>query len=294
MLARVLVVGGAGALGVPVVRRLAADGYPVRVLARDVARARTQLGSGVEVVAGDVEDAGSVEAAVDGCGAVHVSLAGGSDLDRIERVEHHGTARVAKAAARAGVGCLTYLSGMYVGTELPTSAPAEQSKWRAEEAIRASGVPYVIFRPTYFLETLGRHLQGRRAVVIGRQPHPLHMVAADDFAAMVSRAFVTTAAHGRELYVFGPEGIRLLDALREYCRVLHPDASVGMMPIPVMRVIDRLFMQRRLDRTLRLMAMLQRYGERGDPSEANRLLGAPRTTLAAWLRQAASAAPGSH
>ena len=287
-----LVVGGAGALGVPVVRRLAADGYPVRVLARDVERARTHFGSGVEVVAGDVEDADSVEAAVDGCGAVHISLAGGSDPDRIERVEHQGTARVANAAARAGVGCLTYLSGMFVGSELAASAPADRAKWRAEEAIRASGVPYVILRPTYFLETLGRHLQGRRAVVMGRQPHPLHMVAADDFAAMVSRAFATTAAHGRELYVFGPEAIRLPDALREYCRVLRPDASVKVIPIPVMRIIDRLFMQRRLDRELRVMALLQRHGECGDPSEANRLLGAPRTTLAAWLRQVASAVPG--
>src|SRR5262249_37404370 len=43
---RILVVGGTGMLGQPVVRRLLADGYPVRVLSRAPDRARALLGEG--------------------------------------------------------------------------------------------------------------------------------------------------------------------------------------------------------------------------------------------------------
>jgi uncharacterized protein YbjT (DUF2867 family) len=38
---RILVLGGTGMLGGPVVRRLLADGFDVRVLARDPAKAHT-------------------------------------------------------------------------------------------------------------------------------------------------------------------------------------------------------------------------------------------------------------
>ena len=47
----VLVVGGTGELGEPVARQLLADGYSVRLLVRDVARAHTLLGPEFEYFA---------------------------------------------------------------------------------------------------------------------------------------------------------------------------------------------------------------------------------------------------
>jgi nucleoside-diphosphate-sugar epimerase len=53
---RLLVVGATGMLGRPVVFRLREDGHIVRLLARDVRRARASLGAGFEYVDGDVGD----------------------------------------------------------------------------------------------------------------------------------------------------------------------------------------------------------------------------------------------
>lgn len=72
----------------------------------------------------------------------------------------------------------------------------------------ARPAPYTIFKPTYFMETLPRHIQGKRAVVLGRQPHPLAMIAATDFARMVSHAFRTPEAAHREFCVHGPEAMQ--------------------------------------------------------------------------------------
>src|SRR5262245_45064647 len=75
---RILVVGGTGMLGQPVVCRLLSDGYSVRVLSRSPDRARALLGGACEVVSGDVDDAPTLEAALGGCAGVHVNL---PDLD---------------------------------------------------------------------------------------------------------------------------------------------------------------------------------------------------------------------
>jgi len=279
----ILVVGGTGELGRPVAQQLLADGFEVRLLARHVERARTLLGPDVKYFAGDVDNPDAIEPALEGCTGVHVSLRGGSDPDELDHVEHRGTARVAELAARQGISRLTYLSGMLVAED--AEIPGDRAKYRAEQAIHQSGVPYTIFKPTYFMETLPRHVQGRLAIVLGRQPHPLHMVAASDFARMVSRSFRTPEAANRRLFVHGPEAIALPDALRLYCSLVEPGKRVVTMPLGFMSVGDALFKRGQLRSTLQLMRVMQRVGERGDPSEANEVLGAPTTTLRQWCEK---------
>jgi uncharacterized protein YbjT (DUF2867 family) len=284
----ILVVGGTGMLGEQVAWQLLCEGFAVRLLARNVERARTLLGPNFEYFTGDVDDPDAIERALEGCTGVHISLRGGSDPEELNRVEHRGTARVAELAVRQGVSRLTYLSGMLVAED--AQIPGDRAKYRAEQAIRQSGVSYTIFKPTYFMETLPRHIQGNLAIVLGRQPHPLHMVAAGDFAWMVSRSFREPEAVNRTFFVHGPEAITIPDALRLYCSLVEPGKRVVSMPLGLMSVVDALFMHGQLRSTLQLMRVMQRVGERGDPSVANEVLGAPTTTLRQWSekRQARS------
>ena len=278
-----LVVGGTGELGEPVARQLLADGYSVRLLVRDVARAHTLLGPEFEYFAGDVDDPAAIERALEGCMGVHISLRAGPSPASLDHVEHRGTARIAELAARQGLSRLTYLSGMLVAKDAET--PGDRAKFRAEEAIHRSGVPYTVFKPTYFMETLPRHIQGNFAIVLGRQPHPLHMVAAHDFAQMVSRSFRTPEAANRHFFVHGPEAITIPDALRMYCSLVEPGKRVVSVPLWFMSVVDALFMRRQLQSTIQLMEVMQRIGERGDSSETNAVLGAPTTRLRQWCEQ---------
>ena len=87
------------------------------------------------------------------------------------------------------------------------------------------------------METLELHVQGPFGMVLGRQPHPLHMVTADDYAAMVSRALTTPESAGRRLYVFGPEPLTLVEALRIYCRLVEGGKRVVTVPLPVMKAV---------------------------------------------------------
>src|SRR5512133_1835930 len=102
----ILVIGATGMLGEPVARKLQAQGYGVRVFSRSAEKARTRFGPGFEVATGDVDDPLCLEAALQGCQGVHISLDGGFDPD----LERRGAENVARAAARCGVERITYLS----------------------------------------------------------------------------------------------------------------------------------------------------------------------------------------
>lgn len=281
----VLVIGATGTVGGPVARQLVADGYHVRLLVRDVERAQTQLGSDFEYIAGRVEESEALNQALADCSGVHISLQAGSNPEDIERVEYRGPIRIVELAAKQPGIHLSYVSGMFVGGQVGHGVLADQAKGRVEQAIQDSGLSFTIYRPTYFMDNLPKHLQGKRAMVLGKQPHPLHLVAASDFGRMVLRAFQEPEAVNKIFYIQGPEALTLVEALRLYCSMLEPEKRVMTIPLWMMPILDTLFLGKQMRRTVQMMQVLQRYGELGDPSEANRLLGAPTTTLRAWCEQ---------
>lgn len=283
MIDTILVIGGTGMLGEPVARRLRAVGHPVRILTRSVDKARAGFGAEYEVVAGDVEDAASLDAALTGCQGVHINLEGGLDPD----LERRGAHNVVAAAAKAGVGRVTYLSGTSVTKENCWYA-GTRAKFEAEAAIRASGVPYTVFQATFFMETLPRFVRGTRASILGGQPHPWRWVAAADYARMVAKAYATPEAAGRTLHVFGPQPWTMRQALQTYCAIARPDAKVGAVPFWMATALAGLTRDKTLQAAVPFFRYSEQVAEAGDAAEANALLGAPTTTLEAWCRSQAT------
>lgn len=274
---KILVIGATGLLGKPVANHLKNNGYTVRLMVRNIDRAATQFGDDFEIVQGDIIDKKSIELSLEGCFGVHINLSG--------ELEQAGAERVASAAARLKLQRITYISGTSVA-EKNTWVPVMKGKFLAERAIRDSGVPYTIFCPTWFMEVLPKYIRDSRAFVFGKQPNPYHLVAAGDYAAMVAASYGTEAAVNKRFIVHGPEGVLFHDAVKRYCQVFHPDIKkVATMPYWFATAIARIKGTKEMKSVSDFMAAFEKVGELGDPSEANDLLGAPRTTLDDWLRQ---------
>jgi uncharacterized protein YbjT (DUF2867 family) len=274
----VLVLGGTGMLGAPVARRLAADGFLVRLLARDSEKARGIFGdAGFEIVAGDVTHLGDLERALEGCSGVHISVGGPVDQLSAENV--------AALAPKLGTERITYVSGSTV-LEQNRWFPMIEQKLLAERAIKESGVSYTVFCPTWPMEQLPRFVLGGRATVIGAQLPPWHWFAAEDMGRMVSTAYQRKEAANTRLFVHGPEGVTPKAALERYCQAFHPEIeSVSVMPIDVARAAADSSGNDMLRFFAELMAYFKKVGEPGDPTQANELLGAPTTTLDAWIER---------
>ncbi len=277
----ILVVGATGMLGEPVARQLLKNGYAVRVLTRNPEKARAKLGELFEFFRGDVGDLSSLEKALDGCFGVHINLRGGPRAEDFDRIEHRGTANIAKVSASLGVKRLTYLSGAAVFEE-NSWFPSIKAKLQAEEAIRESGVPHSIFCATHFMESLPLYIRGKRASVIGKQQHRLHWLAADDYAKMVSKAFQLPDVANKRFFVYGPEALTMQEALKKYCSIVRPDVKVSTVPIWLISLIGKVSFNAEMQFIAELMNFFDKVGERGDPAEANTLLGAPITTLEQW------------
>jgi hypothetical protein len=73
-------------------------------------------------------------------------------------------------------------------------------------------------------------------------------------------------------------------ALERYCAKFHPEVEkISVMPIWMAKILGTLTGNQMLKFASDLMGYFDKTSETGDPSETNEILGAPATTLDAWM-----------
>lgn len=215
----ILVVGGTGFVGAAIVRELAARGKQVAVLSRDPGRHASRFrGLDVEFRKGDVTDPSTLPGALSGVEAVvGTQQFPNSPIENpgkgwtFEKVDAEGTENLVAAAKAAGVKRFVYLSG--VGAA-PEGRHWFRAKWRAETAVRDSGLAYTIIRPSWVFGpedvALNRFLKMSRFLpfvpLIGNTAkQKMQPVFVDDVARAVAEALENPAAEGRVFELGGPE-----------------------------------------------------------------------------------------
>ena len=274
----ILVIGATGMLGEPVAQYLLEDGFNVRIMTRDISKAQKKFDENFEVTIGDATNINELEKALDSCFGVHISISP-PETDQLV------VPNIVSIASKKGLERITYISMDLAFEENAWFLPVKQ-KLYAEKVIRESGIPYTIFCPTASMEALAMFVEGKRAAVLGKQSNPYHYFAADDLARMISASYGIDEAVNKKLFIYGPESIFTHEALKRYCSVFHPEikkiSTISYWFANIMAMITR---NKEMKFGIKLLAFCEKVGEGGDPTEANRILGAPKITLDEWLKQ---------
>ncbi len=278
----ILVIGGTGMLGKPVAQQLKADGFNVRLLARNPEKAQKLLGAGYEIVKGDMDNPTALKETMTDVDGVHISLKGGPTAADFERMDHFAVHDIAQIAKEKNVERVTLISA-YAVSEEKADTPESRAKFKGEQALKSSGVPYTIFRASWFMETLPLFVQGKSISLIGNQIHPLHWVAAEDYARMVSKSYQTDETLNKELYIFGPEAYTMGEAMKIYAD--HAGVKVAPRSTRMLAVLGALTFNTEWKGMAVLMKHYENWGEDSSPDETNRLLGPPRVTLKEWCEK---------
>jgi uncharacterized protein YbjT (DUF2867 family) len=158
-------------------------------------------------------------------------------------------------------------------------------KFRTEQMIMQSGIPYYIFRPTWFFEALGMFVRNGKASVLGKIKERYHWVAADDLGTMVANAYSTTGAENKVYFVYGPQRYTMKEMLEKYCRALHPEIkTVGETPLLPLKVIAFLTRNSQLKFAVSLFSYFEKVHEPEVPETDLAVLGRPSTDFDSWVR----------
>jgi uncharacterized protein YbjT (DUF2867 family) len=199
----ILVTGATGTIGRPLVNVLAAAGQQVRALARHTGRPADELPAGVEAVPGDLSRPETIVAALHGVTTLflHPRAVGAAAPTLLALAAEHGVKHVAA------------LSAINVDDDLawqPSRFNGDRNK-EVEDAVIASGLPWVSVRPSAFAvsATAMWASQIRNGDVV-RGPYAgfadpfIHEV---DVASVLARALLDDNLAGQKISITGPQSV---------------------------------------------------------------------------------------
>jgi NADH dehydrogenase len=221
----ILVTGGTGFVGPKVVHALRAEDHPVRLLARNPAKQERFRAWGCEVVQGDMTDPESLRRATQGAETViHlVALAPFADPKTTQRVMEKGTRDLVAAAKGAGAKHFVLMSALGVREDTKDLSAYNHAKWEEEAAVKESGLPHTIFRPSFIFGREGGLLPELvrltrwspvTPVPSARQLQPIWV---EDVAACFAKAVAAGAEGSATWELAGPDRVtwaELFDRLR--------------------------------------------------------------------------------
>lgn len=236
---RCVVMGATGYIGGRLVPELLDAGHRVRVFARspeklDDMRWRDQ----VEVVQGDVSDAGSVARVLSDEQVVYYLVHSLTSRDFVA-LDRAAGRTVADAAREAGVGRIVYLGGIVPGEQ--ELSPHLASRTEVGRVFADSGVPTIVLRAAVIIGSgsasfeMLRYLSDRLpAMVTPRWVHNrIQPIAVRDVLHYLVRAAEIPAETSGAFDIGGPDVLTYLDMMHRYARVADLPRRV-VLPVPVL------------------------------------------------------------
>jgi len=294
----ILVTGASGFVGGHVVHALRAAGKDVRALVRDRRKAGRLETWGATLAVGDMTDAVSLRTAVGECDAVvHLVAVRQGREERFRKVMVQGTADLLAAAHAAGVRRFVHMSALGTSEATKDLVPYYRAKWDTEQLVKASGLDYVVFRPSFVFGRDGGILPtfvklARLAPVtpiIGSGRQRIQPIWVEDVAHYFARSIDLDVAKGRTFELGGPDVVswnEFWERLKRVRRIRRPSLHV---PVGLMRV--NALVTERLPGDIPLTNDLLTMLEQGDnvvtDTSAVETFGLPLVPLDEQLRRAA-------
>jgi len=240
---KVFLTGASGFVGRHMLQRLLEEGHSVRALVRDPDKARELAQSSVELVSGDVANGAGLEQGMRGCdAAIHlVGIIVEKGTNTFERVHHLGTRNVVDAAKGAGIRRFVQMSAL--GARADSIAAYQTTKWRGEEEVRKSGIPFCILRPslifgpgdgfvTQMMETMRSAPLFRP--VPGSGAPKFRPIFIGDVTACFARGLTAEAATNQTIELGGADELTLNEVLAEIARCAGVRKPAVHVPMPLM------------------------------------------------------------
>ncbi len=300
---RVAIIGGTGFVGGYLVDALIEAGHEPSVLVRPGSESKLRQVDKCRTTAGDLNSPDAVRAALEHCDAVIYNVGilreyPGKGIT-FEKLQYRGAVAVTEAAKQAGITRFLLMSANGVRD----SGTAYQStKYRAEQALRASGLEFTIFRPSViFGDPRGRMefatqlyrdmvappLPGvgfHTGFVTSRGEVLMSPVAVEDVASAFVASLDDPATIGNTYELGGPEVLSWNEMLRRVSAAVGKRKLILPMPIGVMKLGARLFDWLPFFPVTRDQLTMLAEGNTADPAALEKLIGrAPKSFTAEAL-----------
>ena len=221
----VMLTGGTGYVGGRLIPLLEQQPVKLRCLARNPDKMRSLVKQSTQIMRGDVLDASSLDAALQGVHTAYYLVHLMSGSKDFEKEDRQAATNFAQAAKKAGVRRIIYLGGLGDDAD-PKLSPHLRSRHEVGQILRESGVETIEFRASLVIGTgslsfdLVKSLTDRLPVMLCPRwlTTPTQPIAVDDVLAYLLAAKDLPPGESRIFEIGSPDVTTYGGMIREYAR----------------------------------------------------------------------------
>jgi len=234
----ILLTGATGYVGGRLLLALESRGERVRCLARRPEALAQKVAPTTEVVAGDVLDRSSLDAALHGVETAFYLVHSMGSKGSFEQKDRRAAESFGAAARQAGVRRIIYLGGLGRGDEELSSHL--RSRQEVGEVLRRCGVPVIELRASIVIGSGSLSFEMIRALVerlpVMVTPRwvkvPAQPIAIDDLLGYLVAALDLPTSESRVFEIGGADRMSYAEIMRVYAR--QRGKRLWMLPVPVL------------------------------------------------------------
>ena len=238
----ILVAGATGTLGSEIAKRLLQQEWRVRALSRDGKKLEALATLGAEPFTGDMLDRAAMDRACQGVSQV-VSTANnliGKGARSPNRIDEPMYRTLGAAARNAGVTRWVHISARNLAPDSPVDF--FRVKQRIEAIVRDSGVPWVVIRPSAFMDIWTGVLFGNAeqpspvATLFGRGDRVVNYIAISDVVSFVVAILGDASVTNETIDIGGPSEVNFIEFSEPIQRALGVPAKRRHVPAPILGI----------------------------------------------------------
>ena len=239
-----LIIGGTGTLGRQIVLQALTKGYKVRCLVRNFRKASFLKEWGVELVYGDLTRPETLPPCFRGITAViDASTSRPDELDSLKKVDWNGKLCLIEAAKVANIKHFIFFSTQNI--EQFENIPLMRLKFRIEQKLQQSKVPYTIFRLTGFyqglIEQYAIPILENLPIWITNENTSISYMDTQDIAKFCLRTFQIPKTTNQTFFLSGLKGWVSSEIISLCEQLAGQTAKVQKVPLIVLKLISKVF-----------------------------------------------------
>jgi uncharacterized protein YbjT (DUF2867 family) len=257
---RILIIGGGKQVNHHLISFLISEQCVVRVLSRHTKTLKKIFANQIELLHGDVYDEDQMQKAFQGCSQVFMYLRGKNE-ETFKSLMNEGVDNILRHAKRSVVQKILFCSDATLEKNIDHYFPDYLQE--AEKKIMTSGISYLIVRHSLFMNNIPRCVLGNKANHIGEQKYARHYISLRDFGYLNARYLLNDSFSNKIIYMYGPDSIKMHDALKTYIHLVKPKAKVTDVSITMMKSVAMFSNNQELRFKLDLMEYYEDSPEKG-------------------------------
>ncbi|MBN1143642.1 MAG: SDR family oxidoreductase [Bacteroidales bacterium] len=240
---KISIIGGTGNLGVPVVKFLLQDGFEIKLIVRNINKAKQLFDvNQVQLAEADLRDVAGLKSALSGTAYLYLNLSTQTtDINIPFSAEREGIANILEAIDLGSIRQIIAISGLGAfdnvqGSDRFQFIPNVIRK-EGHKLLKNSSIPYTILHCSYFADSFAIFRRKNTYSVIGDTKNPIFFTNCRDYSNHLIHAIANENAFYKEFPIQGRKGLAHPEAARAFLDIFSKDTKVAVLPGGIINIM---------------------------------------------------------